>query len=323
MPEFLDRNQCDIYDPLGDGNCLFRALLVGTSEDDTLENCFKLRSEIKEFMMENPDLKPYVDVPHTVAEWANANLDVIDSTKDPLLQYCEMMRDATPYQCEYANLLEALIFSVIKRVTIVIYEIQDINSQTYIMRMQKIIDKTSPVCCLLHTVNHYQTLLPCQKYKQNEVVEDKQQQSSNVIEIHDNVSDDIDNITQQHISSTRPQKSVESNCQLFVNAYEENTNTSKNSIHAEAEHHRNLNESGSQKMSFNCNSNEDITSFLNPVEIEMINKHLLGMCEDDLKELYDTIRNAMGVLLITTLFLLLFLAVTRIHFFLDHRNKLE
>ena len=62
-------------------------------------------------------------------KWAHDNLGdehkSIDSRNNPLLQYTEIMRVATPYKCKYASLLEAFTFAIIHNLNLVVYQISN------------------------------------------------------------------------------------------------------------------------------------------------------------------------------------------------------
>jgi hypothetical protein len=50
MPETLLKSNVVLWNPLGDGNCLFRALLGCTNSLDTMDDCYRLRKEITDYM---------------------------------------------------------------------------------------------------------------------------------------------------------------------------------------------------------------------------------------------------------------------------------
>ncbi len=77
-------------------------------------------------MLQHPNEYLSSFVPRTIAEWACDNLvdghkSIIDKS-NPLLQYAKMMQVATPFQCKYGSLLEAMVFSKYQNMNLVIYE---------------------------------------------------------------------------------------------------------------------------------------------------------------------------------------------------------
>ncbi len=74
MPEYLSANDCYSQCAIGDGNCLISALLMCTFHSNTNLDCFMLRSQINDFLLEHPNSYLSDFVPITISEWAHGNL---------------------------------------------------------------------------------------------------------------------------------------------------------------------------------------------------------------------------------------------------------
>jgi hypothetical protein len=105
ISEYLSVVDCYSQDPISDGNCLIRALLMCTFHSNTTFDCFMLRSQINDFLLGHPSSYLSDFIPIIISPWAHDNLinmgKSINELDNPLLLYTEMMRDATPGTCEY------------------------------------------------------------------------------------------------------------------------------------------------------------------------------------------------------------------------------
>ena len=106
MPDYLPTSYASVINPIGDDKCLLSALIMGMSQRNTNLDCSILRTQINDFLLNHPNKYVSQSIPRTVSQWAYDNLidghKSIDNQNNPLLQYTEMMRVATPYRCEYA-----------------------------------------------------------------------------------------------------------------------------------------------------------------------------------------------------------------------------
>ena len=272
MPEYLPTSYASVINPIGDGNCLLSALIMGMSQRNTNLDCSILRTQINDFVLNHPNKYVSQSIPRTVSQWAYDNLidghKSIDNRNNPLLQYTEMMRVATPYRCEYASLLEAFAFAIIFNVNLVIYQIND--KYTYQNLTSKFMHIDRDTICILYIGNHYQTLvpvrypssitpciLPVKKARlDNADNRGKNDTATKIISTHNNNNDLINSAPNiPHILNTKSSNTSIGN---------ENNSKTQHSISIPL-------------------------SFMNTEEINQIIDHLSGMNIDDLRALYDTI----------------------------------
>ena len=61
MPEYLPTSYASVINPIGDGNCLLNALIMGMSQRNTNLDCSILRTQINIFLLNHPN--KYVSQP--------------------------------------------------------------------------------------------------------------------------------------------------------------------------------------------------------------------------------------------------------------------
>ena len=133
-----------------------------TFHSNTNLDCFILRSQINDFLLEH--LYSYLSdfIPITISEWTHDNLTdmgrSINELDNPLLLYTKMIRDATPGRCEYGSLLEAFAFAEINNINLDVYQIE--NNFMYHMITSKHVNTITHTISILYKpeIKHYQAL---------------------------------------------------------------------------------------------------------------------------------------------------------------------
>ena len=102
MPDSLPKSCCVVYNPISDGNCLFLCCLRGINQMETLQNCFALRTELNQYLLSHPNecFIPGYSVTEWIIDQLNERNIPIDRRNQPVLQYTELMIDATPFACK-------------------------------------------------------------------------------------------------------------------------------------------------------------------------------------------------------------------------------
>ena len=67
MPEYLPTSYASVINPIGDGNCLLSALIMGMSQRNTNLDCSILRTQINIFLLNHPNKYVSQYIPRTVS----------------------------------------------------------------------------------------------------------------------------------------------------------------------------------------------------------------------------------------------------------------
>ena len=107
---------------------------------------------------------------YTIHEWVLNNLqdmvqrrqDIVIDENNPILQYTQLMEDATPYDCEYGTELEASVFALIYETNVAIYtpHNETTTNDRYDLLTRIFVNDDAPTTCLLYCNNksHYKLM---------------------------------------------------------------------------------------------------------------------------------------------------------------------
>ena len=167
IPDHMHSNDTTLWDPVGDGNCLFWSLLASINEECTISHVICLRHEINDYILHHQtDYLPLLGN-YTILQYVEDNLrDItrqhpeIAIQDDPVLQYTQLMEDATPGICEYGTALEASIFALLRGRNVAIYRQHNTTSTNdgYDISMRIQISDDAPTTCLLYHGHHYKLI---------------------------------------------------------------------------------------------------------------------------------------------------------------------
>jgi hypothetical protein len=257
LTDFLPRQMCIVLDPLGDGNCMYRALNICESKPDTIDSCRTLRNEIAAFMLNNPDFYLIPDCYNrTIKEMVYTD----HGRESPFEDYCFIILSATPGHCEYGTVIEALVHSELRKINLVIYDSLNRADGPYKMIVKKISNEIdNHAICILHIGNHYQSLFPKRRSKTSVYVSMNDKEA-----FHCDFSGDKNKTNEEIVSANQ---SIASDVDVPSPSILHNTHSS---IDVDS-------------------TDNDFMSFMNEEEIKLIFQHLNGMSEQDVMSLYNTV----------------------------------
>ena len=204
-PKMLLKNQeCYKTDTLRDGNCLFRNLMTYKGTLPSLSDIDSLRNDLMDYILSHSENQVTEVAKYSFCDIAVQNLNDIHKINSQgyngFLQYTKIMRNSTPFQCEYGTMLEICAFAHSQRYNVAVYH--ELSEYSYQLCMSICIDTSVPTICLLLDKLHYETL--CRK---------------NISGVHknaDKVESECDDAVPSHTSVDLPTNKPDEDCRHNV-----------------------------------------------------------------------------------------------------------
>ena len=156
--DVIPKDSIELWDPSGDGSCMYWCFLEDTNQECTVSNCAALRRDINIYISEHPNECIHPDIEgYTLSEWVLNNLKditqrrgIVINEENPIMQYAQLMNIATSHGCEYGSALEACVFAVLKNRNVAIYDEASPEDSGHPLQMKKVISDDAPSTYLLY-----------------------------------------------------------------------------------------------------------------------------------------------------------------------------